>query len=531
MWAARVGAVVLALVASRALAGPEALSPSILADIPEDARRTVIGSFAGSTPSSEEALDAVFQSAPAFRFASGPIVVRTDRRWFATAEAQPEEGTPPLVLRRWPGDSFAAFWILPTAGPGPPAAFDAAAGTLQTPLGEVAARWREREAVPGVRLAALLVAGDAGLGPEARGGLFEELERVWERSEVDPETAAAAAARSGAAALRPPPSATLPGPADERVDPWQSVSGNNFTLGLPPGLLARRTDVGVPPPVPLPGAAMWIRGRFADREGRQVAVGDGARAGYVAIIAAEALASWFEGSAPVGATGAKRVRQEAFHAAEELSGCAAARAERWSEPGFAGSWLVFRLRFDTRGIEIGLPVVDGRQSQALYWIPLLWRDAGRPPAPPPIDPAERFGITFDRLAGSDRRSSPWVEGYLTVPGLRLELPRGWWPVAALRSRDGFPVDLLGPEGSIVGRIEPAETVDLPADGSGWERSANPRRYGATAVWHKPDGESLFLGRDGPAIRVVPVDLSAESRAAWDRMLESALVPGGRTRPE
>ena len=205
---------------------------------------------------------------------------------------------------------------------------------------------------------------------------------------------------------------------------------------MPPGFRVRRVDGGVAPPRPLPGGLLWLRGRYVDGTDTEVAVGDGDRAGYVARVEA-ASEAWRAGEVPpVGLPDGSRLASEPFDLAAERTGARNARAERWHEEGFEGEWLVFRLGFDEDGIEIALPMISGRRSPSLFWIPATWRSDDRPPAPPPVDPAGRFGIRFERLTRGAQSRQPWTEGYLTVPGLRVELPKGWWPAAGLRSRDG-----------------------------------------------------------------------------------------------
>ena len=48
-----------------------------------------------------------------------------------------------------------------------------------------------------------------------------------------------------------------PREADESKDTWQVLEAGSGSLSLPPGLLARRTDLGVAAPRPIPGGFRW----------------------------------------------------------------------------------------------------------------------------------------------------------------------------------------------------------------------------------------------------------------------------------
>jgi hypothetical protein len=169
-------------------------------------------------------------------------------------------------------------------------------------------------------------------------------------------------------------------------------------------------------------------------------------------------------------------------------------------------------------------VVSGRRSEALFWIPLTWRAADQRPAPPPIDPAKRFGITFQRFTRAARDRNPWSEGYLEVPGLRLELPAGWWPVAHLRSEDGFPVQLLDARGGTVARLVQTEASEIDlSEGGSWTALKRPGRYHASAAYEGPEGQRLYVAHEGHAFLMVPDPESPPAEEEWDRLLESALL--------
>lgn len=528
-------------------AGAAGDSGFLTADLTPEVRAALEASAGGAGVSADPSrvLERIFAAAPPFRFSSGLVTVHTDRRWFATLP-QDAAGAPMLEIRRWPGDTVLALYALEGDAPKPggptipnakltPALSSVEGtwrfeGTVDTLLGERRVLWLERR-VPGVarRLGAFLAPGDAGLGPTAVPDLLRELVAAVSRIEIHADAWEVQPGVPSSVPLLVPPLDFPPEPADERKNPWQVIEGGGFTLGLPPGIRGRRLDQGVAPPRPVSGGVLWLRGRFVDRKGTVVSVGDGDRAGYASVVAS-IDSGWSEGkTAPLGAPGATRLAAEDFSVAVEETGALAGRADRWSEPGFEGQWLVFRLLFNAAGIEIGLPVLSGRTSESLFWIPATLRPAGQPPAAPPVDPAERFGIRFERFTRIEQTRNPWLEGYLTVPGLRLDIPRGWIAISTLRSDDGFPVTLIDGRRELMGRLlriasEP-DALAAPS-GSGWVVVKRPTARKPLAIYRHAGGESVFLTGDGIGYRLVPEP--AAPRTEWGRLSESARVT--RSRP-
>ena len=537
------------------------LSPSLSpADAPRE--RTFLADL---TPASEEALrgaaaesplpaegrallDRILDAAPTYSFDAGLVQAETDVRWFAVTPAE-GEGRAILELRRWPGDTVLAVYALageaPPAdgvsvrlrGAGVPVRADGIAGRwrwdglVETEAGPRPASWLERrtEGAPG-RIGALVLPGDAGLGDAAISDLAEEAAAVFDNLDVREAAWRVVPLLPAGGEVVPPEGPLVPGAGDERKQPWQVVDGPAFTLGLPPGIRARRLDRGVEAPRPVPGALLWLRGRYRDRDGATVAVGDGRRAGYVAEIRPPE-AEWLEGASPPrGAPSATVAVAAAFLEATTWTDARSARAERWSEPGFEGAWLVFRLAFADFGVEIGLPVLEGRQSPSLFWIPLTWRGPGRPPAPPPIDPATRFGIRFDHLGKLDQKSRPWTSGFLSAPGFRLEVPKGWTPNATLRSEDGYPILVLAESGDLVARVVRLEKGDprlTPAESEGWTPRRRPGSQRAAAAYVKTNGTAVFVAPEGHGFLLEPDPDAKIDADVWERMLGSvSLTPAG-----
>jgi hypothetical protein len=444
-----------------------------------------------------------------YEFSAGPIVARTDVRWFSTLPAE-VEGAPLLELRRWPGDSVLAIYGLqasgaPSAPAWPSASWSALAntgpadvgvwdGTLDTPAGPRPAMWIVRRvAEDRPWLAALLLPGDAGLGQPGTEAIAEEMLGILRRLEIRDAAWKALPAIPPATIPAIPLTVEAPGAMSETDSPWQVARAAGFTIGLPPGIRARPMGADVPAPRHVPGGRLWLRGRFGDAAGDAVVIGDAERFGYVARIEPARAEEGEEPHPPLAAPGASRLAAEPFPLAAERTGALRATVERWSEPAFTGQWLVFRLRFADHEYEIALPVVEGRRSPALFWIAATWRDDRKPPAPPPVDPAERFGIRFERLGRGDRQKQPWLEGYLRAPGLALEVSRGWFPAASLRSDNGYPVRFLTEEGRTVGvlvRVQPEAVGRSIGEIEGLVEEEKPGRHRASRVVH--DGEDNYL---------------------------------------
>ncbi len=525
---------------------------SFLADLPGELH-AAIGQLEGPPVSERDGaaqLQAVMDACVPYEFDSGVLTAYTDPRWYST-HSSGGVGTPILVLRRWPGDSALALYAIsgaldpetPVKPPVAEAELEPVAGwserraewrgKLRTFAGEREILWVDR-IVPGdaKRLGALLMPGDAGLGSTGVSDLTLELLAVLDRVVIDGERWQRLPGLSPERDVIVPPMGSIPGDRSEKEDPWQVIRGTGFTLGLPPGFRARRLDGAVPPPVQIPGGLLWLRGRFRDMEDAAVVVGDGRRIGYVAAVESPSEEWSNSAAAPLGAPMATRAAKQPFQLVAERAGALSATAERWTEEGFDGDWLVFRLLFEDRGLEIALPVIEGRKSASLFWIPATWRAEGVAPAPPPVDPAERFGISFERLRPSEKARLPWVEGYLEVPGLRAEIPKGWFPAASLRSRNGFPirfVDEGGRSRGVLVRVEGGDLPELDDPETGWRKMERAAAHRAAGLYSTEQGRMIYLAKEGHAFLFEPeaVD-SSDLHERWRFLLESIqLLPTER----
>jgi hypothetical protein len=527
----RIAAAALVAALGSGFAAAAAPHPGWLADLP-DSIVNAVGRSGDDSADAQAILDGVLAAGETFTFPAPGLRVMTDRRWFAIASVE-GPGAPALELRRFPGDTTVAFYRLPGEGD-----VDAPrmTGLTVRPRGRTIGSWAAREGslltrggtrevvwltttAPEGNWGALGIAGDGGLGATAVADMKDALMAVVRHVTIVGE------APVSAVPLVPPEVSGPQGLADETKLGWQVFQGPGFTLGLPPGLRAVRLDLGAVPARPMPFASVWIRGRFVDRDGAAVSVGDGRRAGYVAV-QDDPDEVWRAGVAPPrGAPGAEKIDEAPL---DELVlaavGASHATVSHWKETGFAGDWLVFRLLAGGRGVEIALPVLSSWRSLALFWIPATWRREGEPAAPPPIDPARSLGVRFDRLAGADRARSPLLEGTLYVAELRFDVPRGWWPVANLASRDGLPVTLVDVAGRRVGRValvDPENAAAAPSEEAGWSAEPRPSAARARSVWTRPDGSAVLVSKDGHAFLFEPDELSRGALQSWTRMRESA----------
>jgi hypothetical protein len=537
---ARLRGAVLVVSMAAATARAEIGEDFLLADLPDEVVLAVRKAAAvDGDASPARILDRILASGSRRRFDRGFLSIETDSRWFETTGPD-RAGAPLLELRRWPGDSVLAFYalsdterdpnrLLPGASFSPrPAGTEGRIweGRLSTSFGSRSAIWIEREveAVP-FHLGALLLPSGAGLGSRGAEAIEAEMLEWARRAEVRPERLRDGPDLPGDGLLILPEALGSPGPGDERREPWRVVKGDGFTIGLPPGILARSLGADPPAPRPMPGASLWLRGSFVDRDGNQVVVGDPFRAGYVARIGRPAR-SWAEGSdPPLLCPSARRVDGRPLDPLlSAWTRAKAGRVDHFEEPGW-GDWLVFRLVFEAEGIELALPVARGWRSVALFWIPFTWRPAGERPAPPPIDPAERFGIRFLPLPPSDRRRNVFDEGTLELPGVRMVVPRGWWPVASLQSSDGFPVRLEGPGGEAAVRITrlAAGSAELAnPEERGWTRLRRAQR--AAGVYRRGD-RFLFVARQGHGYLLEVEPIEPRTVSILERVADSVELAG------
>ena len=139
-----------------------------------------------------------------------------------------------------------------------------------------------------------------------------------------------------------------------------------------------------------------------------------------------------------------------------------------------------------------------------------------------MDPAKRFGFAYVPLSKLEKARAPWMEGVLTVPGLRIEIPRQWSAVANLRGSDGFPLDILNASGVLAGRLErlPANSPGLSSDSlAEWKPVKRPSKKSAEAIYVREGGSRLFVTDHGDGLVFAPLDIGAGQE--WRRMIETA----------
>lgn len=526
-----------------------------LADLPDETRSEVERAIPESA-SEAQLLAAIDRLAPKRRFELDVMAVEVDIRWYSeTVDGDPLG--PIAVLRRWPGDTILAFYVLDPSFddqrvPPLPGAITTLRrfagadwlewhGRMSTVLGDQPWLWIVRGIEEGLpHLGALVLPGDAGLGPEATPALVEEARWIVAGVQIATQAWGDLPYAELDQPLVLPEIRAVPGATSEKSAPWKVASASGFTIGLPPGIRTMRLDAGAHAPSDIPGGLLWLRGRFDDIEGTQVIVGDGTRAGYVARLEASAK-NWRTGKqAPVGAPTAKRLGSKGFPRAAERTGARSVNAERWSEPGFDGDWLVFRLAFKDEGYEIGLPVLEGWQSPSLFWIPFGWRRAGLPPASSPRDPTDRFGFRFVGATVQMGDVPSVFEGTLEVPGLRLRLPMGILPAPEEFSDDGYPIRLVTRNGFLVGTLTHIDAPDatgfiaaLPA----LTELEEAQRHHADRILANDEGWRLFVTSEGDLFGLEPGPELLSSEAlddaptfvtskTWDAILESVRLVEG-----
>ena len=84
--------------------------------------------------------------------------------------------------------------------------------------------------------------------------------------------------------------------------------------------------------------------------------------------------------------------------------------------------------------------------------------------------------------------------------------------------------LLDATTGTVARLVKADPADLDlADGDAWASIKRPGRYHASAAYEGPDGQRLYVAREGHAFMLVPDPETPPPEEAWERLLESALL--------
>jgi hypothetical protein len=422
------------------------------------------------------------------RFAAQRIVepwgrLRPGALWRRVA---PPAGSPwpALVLRRFPSDTQLAFYRWPAASEPPSPA--SVAGRLTRAAAVARSEWEDcpppLETGPACRTAALEVdlggqgrtrvrlwglgsgepppgiaaislVGDAGCGDPCREAARADLRALLATFEPPDEPPPAAEGAAESWVLPAPPAWQPPGAGDEREQPWRSVSlTEDVVVDLPPGVVGRPLSGGFPEPGGSPRSALWLRGRFVDRTGRRIELGNQEWAGWIDVGPAEgpSLEDW------VGSTGSLRLAADpaARAVGADLLSEAIGRAggegsgavARLRGGAFSGDWLWIRRRLAGRQVDIHLPVAEGAGSLSLLWIGLTVRPRSGEPPPALVDLSSRFEVRFSRFEGRRSRHDP-REGVLLAAELETAVPRGFRITVSGMSRDGFPIKGRHPDGS------------------------------------------------------------------------------------
>jgi hypothetical protein len=136
-------------------------------------------------------------------------------------------------------------------------------------------------------------------------------------------------------------------------------------------------------------------------------------------------------------------------------------------------------------------------------------------------------------SGASAASS--IEGSLEVPGLRLNLPRGFQPELSPQSSDGYPIHFVGGDGGLLGTLHRIEEVELEAFVDSLPDLAESRRgadrHDAERVLQSVDGKRVFVSEQGQAYYFEPSPVTAGSsvesrgtphpaRELWDELTNS-----------
>lgn len=338
----------------------------------------------------------------------------------------------------------------------------------------------ESSAAPGLALVITAFPGTGGLGKEGLEQSRAEIQEALAESVVVPprwDTVTVIDAEDGSE-FPVPVAGGRTAPGDENASPWRTYPVGEFTLALPPGMIAA-------PPAAAPaasaprraGARLWFRGRFRDRDGLDVAVGDETHAASVdlqnAASEAEAVARTLGKGAsvapPLADPGAVLVSTlDVTRTLGAETGASAVSLTRFRPSSLGVEWLVCRMAFGARLMEIDIPAAQGSKSIALFWIPATVRLVHGSPPPPPVDLSGRLGILFLRPPPTERRESFYKEGDLRSADFTMIVARGYSVVLDTVSPDAFPVRLTHMDNGAIVRLEkiPLDPARGAESGSG-----------------------------------------------------------------
>jgi len=437
----------------------------------------------------------------------GGFTARPGQEWVPSRDP---EGSGALEWHRRPGDAAIVVFAVRTDRTGA----DAAIRNLLTPRRPAALAWSpvtpastdpvrakttalsldadgggraegtawmiESPAAPGLALVIAAFPGTGGLGKEGLDQSRAEIQEAIAESVIVPprwDTVTVLDAADGAE-FPVPIAGGRTAPGDENASPWRTYPAGEFTVALPPGMIAA-------PPTGAPaasaphrsGSVLWFRGRFRDRDGVDVAVGDEARAASIDLSSAaseeeariRALGRGGAPEPPLSDKGAVLVSTlDITRSLGMETGAAAVSIARFRSSSPGVEWLVCRLAFGARLMEIDIPAAQGSKSIALYWIPATVRPVHGPAPPPPVDLSGRLGILFLRPPPTERREAFYKEGDLRSADFTMIVARGYTVVLDTVSPDAFPVRLTHEDGSAIVRLErlPLEAGPGADGGSG-----------------------------------------------------------------
>lgn len=223
------------------------------------------------------------------------------------------------------------------------------------------------------------------------------------------------------------PSAAI---SEETHEPWRTFPlGNAWQVDLPPGVVAIDHDPFTPSNSTLAG--IWWRGRFRDREGLLVQVGDAERLARI-VISDSALPNQLD---PIGEVISRASLDSVL---QQVGSRFRGTVVRSRDAQAALEWLTFALSSAAGQVRMQIPVRDGARSLSLLWIALTLRAAGESGPPPIVELGSRGAVRLLKPAKTASAADP-REGVLTSDSFEVAIPKGFQIALNPNSEDGFPV--------------------------------------------------------------------------------------------
>ncbi len=266
----------------------------------------------------------------------------------------------------------------------------------------------------------------------------------------------------------------------ESEEPWLSFPlGSGLRLDLPGAVSASREtpslDSNSAGP---PGATLYWRASFLDREGRLVQVGDKSFWAWARPLPSGTSSEW---TAPPSDPQATFERTVSLDAAFVAAGSAwRGSVAQFRGKAWRGKWLIARVVNGPETVEIAQPVTEETESLSLLWIPVTVRHDGEAGPPPLIERAGGQAIRIQPF-GKARSATDPREGLLSASDFEVALPRGFRVSATPSSSDGLPLTLRHADGSqfVIEHWDDSLPIDTK-----WRSLAEGSVGGAITTWRQ-----------------------------------------------